>query len=98
MGEQENQQQDDFTAIQSAEDFFALLSAWHVQQTVTLEHFLQIPEGTDVQLGDGEAFKLDATNMDAFKAGITMGLQLLGKLPFSVEAVDPEDDDPLDLG
>lgn len=77
--------------INSAEDFFAMLTVWHDQQVLTLEHMLQIPEGTEVQVNGQETLVLEGNVLKAFQAGIQTALQVMGKLPFdTVPADEPE--------
>ena len=75
-------QLDDTVEVQDLDQFFGILSAWHNKQVLTAEHFLQIPEGSDVTVGD-VTVKLEGEKKDAFVAGVTLTLQLLGKLPFT---------------
>ena len=73
---------DETVEVQDLGQFFGLLTAWHDKQVKTVEHFLQITEGSDVTLGE-VTVKLEGEKKDAFIAGVTLSLQLLGKLPFT---------------
>lgn len=78
---------DETVEVQDLGQFFGLLNAWHTKQVLTAEHFLQIPEGSDVTVGE-VTVKLEGEKKDAFVAGVTLTLQLLGKLPFTPIAED----------
>lgn len=73
---------DETVEVKDLNQFFGILSAWHNKQVLTAEHFLQIPEGSDVTVG-AVTVKLEGEKKDAFIAGVTLTLQLLGKLPFT---------------
>lgn len=79
---QESAQLSEVVEVQDLDQFFGILSAWHNKQVLTAEHFLQIPDGSDVTVGD-VTVKLEGEKKDAFIAGVTLTLQLLGKLPFT---------------
>lgn len=81
MTDQTQNQALETVEVTDLNSFFQLLSAWHTKQVSTAGHFLEIPEGSDVTLGD-VTVKLEGDKRDAFIAGVTLTLQLLGDLPF----------------
>ena len=82
----------DIQPLDTAEDFFAVLSLWHAKQVATLEHMMEIPEGTDVNVEGNEVhtLKLEGDAHRGFKFGIITALSLLGKLPFASVEEEPE--------
>ena len=72
----------DDSRIQTADEFGDLLFTWHNKQVATLLHFLQVPEGTEVQIGDDQVIALSADVYSGYKIGLELGLYYLGKLPF----------------
>lgn len=84
----------DIQELETAEDFFAVLSLWHQQQVDTIEHMMEIPSGTDVTIEGQEVntLKLEGDALRGFKFGLATALSLLGNLPFT--AVDEDDAEP----
>lgn len=82
--------------VEDLDQFVHMLSAWHEKQVATLQHFLSIPQGTAVQVGEDEADEVilidDAHR--AFIAGVTLALAHLGTLPFAAEVEEEDDDVP----
>jgi hypothetical protein len=76
--------------VKDLDQFVQILTGWHKRQVATLEHFLQIPEGTPMQLGEDVEVELRGEVLHGFRAGITLALGLLGELPFAVEAEGEE--------
>ncbi len=81
--------------LETAEDFFAVLSMWHQQQVETLEHMMEIPAGTDVTIEGSEehTLKLEGDALRGFKFGLTTALSLMGTLPFA--PVDEDEPEPV---
>lgn len=72
--------------------FAAHLVAWHSRQIAELEHFLDIPAGTEFTVnidGDEKVVILDGDVLAAFRGGLATALTKLGTLPFT--AVSAED-------
>lgn len=84
--------------LESAHDFFAVLSMWHTQQVATLEHMMEIPEGTDITVEgkDAHTLKLEGDALRGFKFGIITALNLLGELPFAPVVDEDESEQPSD--
>ncbi len=74
--------------IQDLNEFVRILVGWHSHQVRTLEHFLTLPEGLAMQVGEGPEVVLAGDMLAGFKAGIELSLMQLGKLPFSAELED----------
>lgn len=86
--------------LDTAEDFYAVLSMWHAQQVDTLKHMMDIPPGTDANIEDPDGnetltVKLEGDALQGFKVGIAAALSLLGELPFAPieEESDQSSDD-----
>lgn len=67
-----------------------LFMAWHKRQVAKVEHYLQVPEGQEIQIGQNPPFILEGNMMVAFKAAINLALNDLGTLPFAAETEPAE--------
>jgi hypothetical protein len=76
-------------AITDVNQFVGILTDWHAHKVAILEHMLQVPDGTEMQVDDGESIILTGDMLAGFKAGISIALMELGVLPFVAE-MDPE--------
>lgn len=83
---QENQ---DTLVIEDLNEFVYILEGWHNEIIKVLEHMLEVPEGTVMEV-DGVDYVLTGDLLAAFKAGLDLALIELGKLPFTCET-DPPD-------
>lgn len=77
--------EDDCFVVESIPQMVTLLEAWHSHKVEIVEHMLDVPEGTDAALDNGEVIVLEGAALTAFKIGITVALSELGTLPFSLE-------------
>jgi hypothetical protein len=68
-----------------------VLTAWHNHQIKTIHHLHDVPEGTEVSIGDEDKFKLEGDALKGFKVGIQLCLNYLGTLPIVAEY----DDEPV---
>ena len=75
--------------VHNMNDFILLMKDWHTQQVATIEHFNEIPPGTEVAIEGEESFKLEGDTLRGFQLGLSMALSYLGTLPFSAE-LDPD--------
>lgn len=75
--------------VDSLDKFVLILTDWHNRQVATLRHFQEVPEGSQIQVDDGEYITLEGDILAGVKAGISLSLLLLGKLPFGYE-LEPE--------
>ena len=82
----------DTVEVQDLDHFIRLLFAWHENKVKTLEHMLEVPEGSEVVYQEGEAIVLEGDVRKGFIIGLTLGLMELGHLPFAAELPDDEDD------
>ena len=84
----------DTVEIDNIDHFVAILTGWHAGKVKTLQHMLEIPEGTEM-LVDGSASGVILTGdmLAGFQAGIGLALMELGTLPFTAE---PEPVEPVD--
>lgn len=72
----------DTVNIEDIDTFARLIMAWHHNRVHRLEHMLQIPDGTPMQLDDGEFIPLTGDRLEGFKAGLHVALAEFGILPF----------------
>jgi hypothetical protein len=68
-----------------------VLTAWNNHQIKTIQHLHDVPEGTEVSIGDEDKFKLEGDALKGFKVGIQLCLNYLGTLPIVAEY----DDEPV---
>lgn len=76
--------------IDDLDMFVRILASWHEQKVKTLKHMLEIPDGTEMTIGEDDSQKVILTGdvLAGFKAGIDLSLMELGELPFLYEAED----------
>lgn len=77
--------------IEDLTQFVRMLSAWHGQKVKTLEHMLEVPDGTEMVVTGDEPYTAIMTGdtLVGFKAGLQLALMELGTLPFLYET-EPE--------
>ena len=73
--------------IENIDHFTHLISQWHAHRVKVLEHMLSLPEGTEMQAGEGQSVVMEGDRLDGFKAGLGLALMELGELPFVVQTV-----------
>ena len=72
--------------INDLNQFVQVLVSWHSQKVATLKHMLEIPDGTEMIVGEGGlTTTLTGDFLAGFKAGIELSLMELGELPFVYE-------------
>ena len=81
--------QNNLLYIDSLDQFINILHIWHGRKVQVLEHMLNIPEGTDMELDD-KNIQLIGDVRTAFIEGIKLSLHELGTLPFTVEQKDEQ--------
>ena len=81
--------QNNLLYIDSLDQFINILHIWHGRKVQVLEHMLNIPEGTDMELDD-KNIQLIGDVRTAFIEGIKLSLHELGTLPFTVEQEDKQ--------
>lgn len=70
-------------------EFVEQLQDWHAQQVGQLQKIVDTPKATEVRLGDdADAIVFTGREAAAFKSGVIVALQYLGKLPFAVSEDD----------
>lgn len=76
--------------ISDLEQFVKIMAGWHVQKVKILQHMLEIPDGTEMIVGDESPTRVILTGdmLAGFKAGIELSLIELGTLPFVYETTD----------
>lgn len=78
-------------SIQTVDEFGDLLFSWHNKQVATVRHFLEVPAGTEVQVGDKEEITLDGDTLKGYKLGLELALYYLSTLPFDYISGEEED-------
>lgn len=78
-------------SIQTVDEFGGLLFSWHNKQVATVRHFLEVPAGTEVQVGNKEEITLDGDTLKGYKLGLELALHYLGTLPFGYIPDEAED-------
>lgn len=76
-------EQPELVPVASLDAMVGLLAAWNNKQLALLNHMKDIPEGSEVQVGEA-TIKLEGDVLAAYKLGLSMGQELLGKLPFQI--------------
>lgn len=76
--------------VEDLDTFVSILMDWHAAKVKTLEHMVDIPEGSEVTINDGMAKILEGDYRDGFILGLTLSLMELGTLPFICEQVPSE--------
>lgn len=78
--------------VDNLDQFVQVLLGWHQKQVATLEHFMTIPQGSAVQVGEDEELILIDDAHRGFIAGLSLALMHLGILPFKAEVEEETDD------
>jgi hypothetical protein len=68
--------------IENIDTFARLIMAWHHNRVRRLEHMLQVPDGTTVNLDEGEPRPLEGELKEGFLLGLHVALAEFGVLPF----------------
>lgn len=76
--------------ITDLDSFARMVAAWHENRVARLRHMLDIPEGTEVEIGDTKLV-LTGEIKDAFRLGLHVALHEMGQLPFVAEFESPEE-------
>lgn len=74
--------------ITDLDSFVRALVHWHTNKVAMLKHLAEIPEGTEMVVGDDTPIVLEGDILAGFKAGLETALIELGELPFSFELED----------
>jgi len=87
----------DTIEIRDLDQFVRTLVSWHSNKVKTLEHILTIPGGTELETPEGTKIILIGDTLSGFRAGLTLALMELGKLPFAyeVESYEEPTNDPI---
>ena len=68
--------------VESLDVFVHMLVSWHSRKCAILKHMMDLPEGSSMQIGEGESVTMTGDMLVVFKAGIELALMELGTLPF----------------
>lgn len=71
--------------ISNVQDLAALLSNWHQAKVDMLNHMMNIPEGTEMQVDGEDPLILTGSALAGFKAGLTVAMSELGEFPLEFE-------------
>ena len=80
----------DTLEVYDLDHFIHILSRWHSSKVELLQHMQQIPPGSEVEILGGTTLILQGDALEGFKAGISLSLMELGKLPFSTQIEELE--------
>lgn len=75
-------QPSELVEVEDLDQFAKMITVWHAGKVKVLEHFLQMPEGNEMQVGDEEPIKLEGDVLKGMKAGVQLALMEFGFLPF----------------
>lgn len=78
---------DPIITMSDIDQFAYLLAKWHKEKVKVLEHVLDVPEETVLNL-NGTEITLSGDVLAGFQAGLSVALMELGNLPFVVETTD----------
>ena len=79
---EEDEPNNEIVHISDMGQFITLMQDWHTDQVATVQHFLEVPSGIEVQIEGEPNFLLEGDILKGFKLGIQMALSYLGELPF----------------
>ncbi len=85
-----NQETTETTPINSIQDLAECVMNWHQVKMARLEHLLQIPEGTVMQVDEESSVTLEDVALAAFKAGVMVSICELDELPFGSSESEEE--------
>lgn len=74
----------DIVEVQDLDQFVRHLTAWHTHKVAAVKHLLDIPEGSEFEVG-GKSIVMTGDALTGFKLGVEMALMPLGELPFLAE-------------
>ena len=74
--------QSDTVEVNNLGQVLHLIEHWHGNKVVVLEHMMQIPADTVMEVAGVETI-MKGDFLDGFKAGISLALIELGTLPFA---------------
>lgn len=81
-------QKTDVVQVTSMDTLVKLLARWHANKIARCEHYLTLPDGQTVQVGEEPEFVVTGDVRKGFELGINMALMEFGVLPFSFELED----------
>ena len=85
---QEQAQAPQAIAITTTDHFGALIVGWHTNLMARIQHLGAIPEGTKVQITEGEqvsTLTLEGEVLKGFQLGLSIAAHELSQLPFTSE-------------
>ena len=80
-----NERTDDLFPVENINEFANSIMHWHDTRVARIRHMMTIPEGTEVELEEGQSIVLEGSNHQAFRLGLIVALHELGQLPFTAE-------------
>lgn len=89
-----NTNEPEMIEIESIDHFATLLQGWMVHTSRILAHMKEIPEGTEVSLGDEEDINLTLSgdSLHAFKLGISFAQEQLDNNPFVLSSAEASEE------
>lgn len=84
--EQEPMDNRGYTPVPDMETLVRLMKNWHENRIARLEQMLEIPEGSQASLNDGELIVLEGHTLEAFKIGLTTALSEFENFPIVISS------------
>ena len=75
----------DTVEIKDLDHFVMLLSKWHTNKVNVIKHMLEVPETSEVQIGDEAPITVAGDFRKGYQLGLSLALSELGELPFVAE-------------
>lgn len=63
--------------ITNVDDFANIVDEWHDTVIARLEHLLEVPRGTEVEVEDCDPKVLDGDYLDGFRLGVSLALETI---------------------
>ena len=81
----------DTIQLDSMEALAMAFAHWHQNKVKVLQHYMSIPEGSEIAFDSEKVIVLSGVSRDGFIAGLQYALMEIGELPF---VLDLEDEEP----
>ena len=79
------QQANETIEVNDLDKFVHLLAGWHTNRVARVKHLLDVPETTEVAIGEDAPVPMTGDFRKGFQLGISLALSELGDLPFVAE-------------
>lgn len=75
----------DIVEIKDLDHFVMLLSKWHTSKVNVIKHMLEVPESSEVCIGEDAPIQVTGDFRKGYQLGLSLALSELGELPFVAE-------------